>query len=224
LKKIKKALSADFGPLVLYLDDIEEIISFLKELTDNFSIETFNFEYEGFAELQKSSEDLTHSLKICSRSPFFEINIHGGSSHVYSSGGSSAEKGVFYSICELLKRKRRWFAHIFTKYLFSFWFLVGMGSVFGLFIGDFLGTYAKTGNKTLIFFPILAVIFLGIYLILSYFYLIFYLLKKGSLIYLSTRKNSPGFFMRNKDQLVLIFVSSVVTAILTYFVTIWLNK
>lgn len=75
MEKIKEPISKQLPPLVLYLDDIQELYEFLKETTkEPVVIETCGYRFISLDELSKFEKEKTNSFTIYYEEPYLKYD------------------------------------------------------------------------------------------------------------------------------------------------------
>jgi hypothetical protein len=254
MKKKTSCLTKRFSASILYLDDLEEIVSILRKSTEEITIICGEYEYESLDELVKHlNADKCQGLEISTNSPYVHIEINrqaidkngnyidnslgGGDveqnqwvekvcsncqllenielgSQVYNSHknvlyvGSDNREGkiIYYEICEVLLKKIRLLSHVFNKYFLWFVFttLCILAPLAGLIKKH--PVFSQAG---------LAIPITLLMLILVSFYFVF---GPATKIYLKRRSERSNFFVRKKDDLLLLVVGATIGAVITVVV------
>lgn len=207
MDKKKKSYRVELPPLVVYFDEIEEIIDCLKELSTEISIETENYSLSDISELKEINKNQINQLEIRSRDPYISVDLGKSSASIYISEDNAAERGVLEKIRLLLERRKRklaWLAH--SSFLSGA--TTGASSWFFLF-------GAMNRDLTLIMQGILL-------LALGVFWMVFghkNQFKQYSIIFTSSKEQTPGFLVRKKDDIIVALISGSIGALITYFLT-----
>jgi len=209
MKKRKKNLEYSFGPLVLYLDDLETIEQHLKEPGWKVEIETENYVFETVKELKKQlveKEQKSYLTELCFdvtaqkeedflANPigrlWFSPTLH---SHLNFEKDNTESSGILFKIQTLLEKKKRKFV-LNYKYTPVFMFL---GFVFsGVLIPLFL-------DKD--FVQQLPAVVIVIYLVFMAFFWFWFIWsmrinEKESVLIILKRKEQSSFWQRNKEEI-----------------------
>ncbi len=210
MKKKRKELRETFSFLLLYYDDLEEIINILKELTDDIRIETDNYILDSIEDILSIKESSIKEIKIHVDGTNIFLSVSNNDASL-TANDSVKERGAFEQIKTILNKNTRlkFFSHkkilgIFTKIIAGI-----SGGIFGILI-----SLGKTGESLLM--VIVAIFFI---------WLEYFLSTKSFLTIIPQYKSDvPSFFKRKKDDILLIAISSLVTAIITFLMTMYFNK
>jgi len=236
MKKRKKNLEYSFGPLVLYLDDLETIEQHLKEPGWKVEIETENYVFETVKELKKQlveKEQKSYLTELCfditdNKEEDFFTNPIGQlrfsptlHSHLNFEKDNTESSGILFKIQTLLEKKKRKFV-LNYKYTPVFMFL---GFVFsGVLIPLFL-------DKD--FVQQLPAVVIVIYLVFMAFFWFWFIWsmrinEKESALIILKRKEQSSFWQRNKEKIFWRIIVPVIAACLggtlVAFFTHLLNK
>jgi hypothetical protein len=210
MKKKTSCLTKRFSASILYLDDLEEIVSILRKSTEEITIICGEYEYESLDELVKHlNADKCQGLEISTKSPYvhIEINRQAIDKNVLYVGSDNREgKIIYYEICEVLLKKIRLLSHVFNKYFLWFVFttLCILAPLAGLIKKH--PVFSQAG---------LAIPITLLMLILVSFYFVF---GPATKIYLKRRSERSNFFVRKKDDLLLLVVGATIGAVITVVV------
>jgi len=207
MKKIKRGYIEDFKPVILYLDDLEEIVEILKELPNKVRILADDYELDSLDELQKINRDRLDMLIIKvvgpeASSPYISLNFLPNDILFEVDEDTAAKRGIVEKIKEFLKGRRRKL----------FWLT-----------GNHLLAGATTGMSIWFFMPgkiLLGCAVLSLGLIWSWWS--FKLRdKKWSVIHLKRRSDSPSFWKRNKDEIAIVVITAIISIVFTSIIN-WL--
>jgi len=215
MEKIKKSISKIFPYVKLYRDDIDELIEILEENKfKDIEIRTGNYKLNS-SEIEKLKERKISNIQISAYDPFFisvELNSRYGSNgaRVYTSEDSTIALGVIGKISQLFKKNRRFILTLTTTPWFAL-SVVMAGQILAILLKKFF-------DNTPLFITLL---------ICSYaFFLFAFFLDSGylfskNLVILDYRIDRPNFWIRNKDKLLITLLTVILTALVTYYITIW---
>jgi hypothetical protein len=234
-KNIKKA---EYLPsVILYRDDLEEIFNIMNSLELYQDILDANSrdiikkkikpkisdnenEYETFDEMQNINGDTINELTIRNNTRIslsVDNSFDNNSmflSAVYPTDDITTE-GAYLKIKDLLLNRRRIISYIFNYYLSTIYIII----LWYLFYYCFANLIFH--NRLLVTTTVLIIAILtGVILYLSFF------LTRGafSTIYLIKRKEQSSFWKRNKDDLIKIVITIVLTALITIPTTCYFAK
>jgi len=198
MERLDPSISKEYLPLILYLEDLSNIVQVLGDAGKSPKISTTEYSFESVAELQKQygSGDLT-ALRIESNSPHLSIEMTCMAARLYVGSSQPEAAGLMWKINAILLRCRRR-----GSWLYSLPGSVGVGALLGssipiLFLWDALA-------------GLTAVLVWGFWMAWSFRIT----RRRYCLIILRPRSEVAGFVRRNKDQLVLAIIATVLGAIL----------
>jgi len=206
-------------PVKLYLDDLEQIVSILKVESNEVKIETDEYKYESLEELVGNRKETIYELKLGSgRSVWSPVKLSLDKYFVelFISEDEPRLRGLFEKIKEILVKRERVYRRLVSP-IFSLIF-----SVFSLTI--------IIVNKFLYPLPLIILPFLYFIIIpsattISLIIVVWLNMEKGkySIIVLKHRSDQVSFWKRNKDQVLLLIIGTVIGAVITVLGTIILN-
>ena len=214
MEKIKGPIWKTYPFVRIYSEDIQEIIDILKGVNPKeIKIKTKDYLLK-IDELKNINDEELSYLAIDSYQPYISIEFQSGfvadGVKVYCSEETILMHGVVKKIGDLLRKNKRIFFNIFTK-KWLVYIILPLGSFF-----------AK---------PISNLLRIKWYLILIFVFMIVVLsiisdsgLFKKNIIVLKSRRSYPNFWKRNKDNIMLVIISNMVTAVITAIVTYWASK
>jgi hypothetical protein len=197
VEKIKnqKSFTRSYRPVVIWLDDLEEIFSLLKEAAKDVQISTEDYHFTSIDKLKEHYGSLTQFvMDITSSSPY--VSIHFARSWMtvrISPGAQSAQ--LFHEIDAILARRQR-------SIFYSWWCAVPV-VLFG---------------AAPHFFPAQALPIVAVQsaLLSWYVWVVFIGWRRTAVINLQRRSEARPFFQRNKDQLALLLIGSVIGGLVTF--------
>ena len=213
MKKKTRDLFKMLGPVKLYYDDIEKIVSTLKEVNDNITLEGFDFYLDNIEELKDINETVLTELKISIRKPNLSVYLKPDGVSIYAGEDTAIHRGLFEEIKNQLKKHRRPFSLITHNTTVAF-------SLAGALIGISISLITKTFTS----FEYYRIIACCIIILASVVWSkITYSNRnnKYSIIYPKRRKEAPNFLKRQKDQIILALISAIFGALFTLLI-IWL--
>lgn len=208
MKKIIPSRSEDLKSARLYLDDIKEIFEILFNSAENVTIETKNYMLDSMEDFTELHEEKIHDITLSSQEPYVTVKFSPSRISLYIGKDNNESRGIFEKIKKILIKCERpftWILHnsvAYTLCTYLFFCLIG----FSIAIKDaFLSVY----------FSLLFILCLlwAIYGWNDRFY-------HFSTIILKYRINYPSFIKRNKDRIIIALISAVVSAILTWILSL----
>lgn len=194
LKK-QKSFGRSYRPVVIWLEDLAEIVSTLKESAKDVQITTEDYQFATVEELKEHFGTQTQfAMEVTSSSPYtrLELTRLWVKLHV-STGPQSAQ--IFHDIDVVLARRQR-------SIFYSWWWMVAVIA---------LG-FAPN------FFPEQATPIVAVQSVMAawYFWVMFTTLRRTTVVKLQRRSEARPFFERNKDQLLLLVIGGIVGGLITF--------
>jgi hypothetical protein len=205
-EKGEESFQFEIRAVKLYLEDIENIIKFINN--KNIEISDENCIYDSLADLKKNGPRNLNALSIASvpsyERPSISIEIkraarwRGG---VNLRASPDAEY-QFLKIKELLRQKKQWHSFLSSaKPMF-----VGMVICFISFL-----IYFVLKNTIMVNIAITLFIFVIIYFFINMYYDLIMPLTSINIFY---RNETPSFWIRNKDSLIVATLSAIIGGII----------
>lgn len=212
---MKKKTKADdmyiSGPsVILYNDDIEEIVDVLKAACTKVTIEDDEYEYASLEELKQQRGKKIKKLTITGHSPYIILKVKRAkfASSLYAEG--TEESIIPYTkIKAVLERRKRRVLHFFFNW-YSYFVLSGIVTVLTYIISrirpDLASTWISHVAQVIIIVVILA-----------------FVMSVGmggfSLIVLNKQHEQESFWDRNKDVVIVGIIMAIIGSLLTLLVT-----
>jgi hypothetical protein len=112
MKPIQKSHSAVIPSTVLHLDDIETIVSLLKEVSGNVLISDRDYQYDSLENLIEKVGESPKALTISGRDPYVSIRFDRYEfplvSWLYAEAYHKEAESTFLKLREILKTKQHW--------------------------------------------------------------------------------------------------------------------
>jgi len=213
MRKIAKSKSETIGPVILYFDDLGLLVDIFNEACESVEIETNGYELDNINEIKDLREELITSLSIKGINPYVTLEFSPHSIRLYISEESFVQIGVLESVKNFLSiRARKW--SWLTQNSF------GAGASIPIAFSFIIYAFNKPDLHSIG----LATLTLGIAIMWNWSNY-HGTLNRHTIIYpLENRRGKRTFFQRNKDQIVLIFLTAIVTSVITFLVTKWLTN
>lgn len=202
MKKVIDSYGERIKPVELYLDDIKELVEIFYEISSEVRIEANSYEFEGVQELKKLNKETIDNLTISIHDPYVHLGIDNSSQvWLYIDKDVPMQRGIFEKLKKKLQEKtRKKNRYILSPFL-------PMTIAYASFF--YLITYIKKPIDYLFIITVLALISSSYWTYSS----INKLSHTMSIIHLENKIDSPNFWKRNKDQIVVAIVSSTIGAI-----------
>lgn len=202
MKPVRDSISRSLPPIKIYQDELSELYFFLMETcSEDITIQTCGYELDTIDDVSNLPTGETNEIHFHCDQPYISIDLTPYSASIYCSDTSIEAEGIVSKISQILFKGKR-------KLLDMPWWLsilVGIPIVIGIL----------ASNWPLIIF--------GIILMASGLTIVSWeerlKTKMYSTIVFNTRKESPGFWARNKDKIILLIIGSFIGALFTMFFT-----
>jgi hypothetical protein len=193
MKKLEQSISKQFPPVVLYLEDLQELEHVLRESSKEITIQCDGFEFDSVAELAKEiGSKQINAMELRARDPYTCIELSNYKTSAYVGTSSIEGAGIFHLIAKILNRRTRWLPWIYAPFGSMFGFL------FVLLLIFITGVAAGMG----LILPLGLIIFFTVQLWAGWISL-----NRHSVIRVITRPTN--FFSRNRDQLIIQLISGI---------------
>ena len=189
----------------LFRDDLEKIEDTIKELNPReYRLESNNFEYEKIEELPKN-DAILNEFYIRTYSPYITINFKQDDANIYASCDDIKTVGAIKKTIDIVSARERKNLYRFLKSLF----LVEILCVASASLILIKNEIEFSINRALIMCIFLIIAASLIFLPRKYFQ------HQFSIIEFSYKKNKFSFLKRNKEQIMLAFISAIIGAVVT---------
>ena len=212
MKKKPQEIIKEFKMPHLFREDLEEIENLLKKLSPNrYILETQDFEYENVEEIPKDLIE-TNEFDITPNKPYISISFSLHDATLYTNKDDVKTIGTIEKIAQvILPRERKliyWARH-------CVW-------ITPLFVGYLTGMVLASNKSDLYTLWILPII--SLFIIALCAIPLFNYIRKFSIVNFGYKKNKITFFSRNKDQIILILLTSFLSVIGTIFVIKFISQ
>jgi len=210
MKKITRSYGEHLKPVKLYLDDLEKVTRILSDVTENVNLSTDEYSLDNVRQLQELKREYITELEIKIREPHVSLSLKPDNVWLYISQDDPVSRGLFEKIKKTLlecKHPRSWLIQ-------TAWMAFVAGSIVGG--GIILALYGIVKQNYLHFSIGVASIVLSL---LWSWYDHKTELRMYSIIILKHRIDTPPFFKRNADHIVLAFISAILGGVITLIVT-----
>ncbi|PTP13210.1 hypothetical protein CWO27_16495 [Vibrio sp. 10N.286.51.C3] len=204
--KNKSRLMEDFPPAVLYLDDIEKIVTILETSFDDVLVSTEDFEDVTLTELStlasKTQGERFNRLHIRCRNPHISLEFLPYKITAFISDERPDVIGAIEMIKTIIKSRKRPF---FKLIKWSSYIVPGV--IAGLFISE---------SDKIIAFGMLATA--ALFCALS----IRYEMSSSVIVKTTTKSDTPNILLRNSESLIVAILAALVGSIGSYVLTKYL--
>jgi hypothetical protein len=205
MEKIKKQKSfwRSYGPVVLWLEDLTEIVTFLKENTKKVEISNEDYRFQTIDDLKEHFGSQTQFLlEIDTTDPYVSIKLTRLGPKLYVAAGAQSTH-LFHEIDDMLSRRQRWF-----PWAYSFWFMMVFPAA--VFAVDHLFLAGRPEPVAQILSQMATLLFLW------FLWVAYVRLRRECVIKLQRRADRKSFFERNQDQLIMLLLGAVLGGIVTF--------
>ena len=204
MEKKTQSFRQDFKMPHLFREDLETIETIIKDLpAQKFKFETIDFEYETVQEISRDTETV-NDFRIDVRDPDIQLNFTNSSAEIYASNDDIKTRGIVGKIIDIISKRER-------KYLWYFWKLTDWLPLVFIF------------STLLLLLQNLRLFFLFFFFVVSIACVIavYRSLHSFSIIEFDYKKNRVNYFVRNKDQIILLLIGTVFGVVVSKIVE-WL--
>jgi hypothetical protein len=203
MKKEKRGFRQIFKMPHLFREDLEAIENILKELSPKeYGLETEDAEYD-------TIKDVEENLKITNLSfhtynPYIYLNFGESGAYISADSDSLEVLGTIKKIADIISRRER-------KFL---WYMVRLAPLLLVIFAPLLTLLIllrEEGINISNVFLIFVAISLGLWPVVAY-YIGF---NRFSIVEFVYKKDRVNFFIRNKDQLLLIIIGTIIGSLIT---------
>jgi hypothetical protein len=211
IKKLFSPLTKSLPPLKLYLNDLEHVEWLAKDsdILSNISFFSDEYEFDSVSDMAGSKQKVFRKLLIVittKSNTSISINLNRTSGNIYlGSADLAAERRLFEQLLNYLRKRWNW--------PITLWFYVPLGSMLLMFLAALifgllsihLATVCAVVGILISFLGVLVGIFLGGY--------------RSTTIFLTRRSDSPSFWERNWEKIVVGVITLIIGVLLG-----WLAK
>jgi hypothetical protein len=206
MKKVNQPLSRSFNALVLFEEDLREIVAILNDDSNQLKLVVSDYQYDSLDELLKEKgPNRINNLLITTANPYFYIKFDYMDAYVYCSENTPILRGMFYEIIEVLIKRNK-----FVNLVNSFWLFIAVAITLNSY------TFFSRSNNLAIEIHL----FLLIYLL----YILYIMWGNKVRIFLTLSESFESFTYRNRDAIFMQFFSGVIGFGLGYLLKWYLGK
>ena len=210
MKKLVTSYSISLPQLKLYLDDVEEIVGYLAEVSEGVRLSSREYQFEDVSDLMNLEAKKILELNINSYSPYIAVDLSPTGARVYISEDSAESRGVLDKIAKLCLDRRRIVAAFMSRKvwlapLLAYPFLLASLVLLSNSSKDLLRIALGLGGVAIML----------IWIAVSYTVD----LRRYSIVVLSRSSEQKSFISRNSDAIVLALISALVGSGLTVVAT-----
>jgi hypothetical protein len=203
MKKLDVSDLVNFGPLVVWADDLKDIADVLSEIDANPEIVADDTQFDSAEELiDKFKEKTVRKISFEARNPHIILTLSQQSASVYISARNTTTLGILNKLSSILQaREHRPRALYLPLYVVSAQLIIlallVIGATFGII----------RYNQSLV-----ALLIVGIMYIAWMSYIFYLSTKKFCVIHVMRKLDKPGFLRSNADKIAIAIVSAIIGA------------
>jgi hypothetical protein len=202
MEKIQDTVSKQLPALRLYLDELKALHEFLSQICKKpIAIRTCGYKLNTFDELSSLPKDSTHEISFNSLEPYLSVELTSYNGRIYLGDTGVQAEGIAAHIEKILLTGK-----IFHPNLTKYSFLYGIFSGLPLFI-SFFGR-----NSDYVIFGLIWMLICFAWLLFDLFY---YQQKNYNTIIFHLRKETPNFWKRNMDKIIMLIIGTIFGALVT---------
>lgn len=216
MKKLSRHSEKTFSFVRLYLDDFYEIIELLKDGRESIKIEVGDFLIEEPKEVETLDKPFVRELRIETSRPFLKIWLLPWFANLETYDDDVKTLGLFTKIKDILAKSQssiRFFANI---WVFVVSIIIGISASTSAIYLAYLEQQKFIAPLALAVFGIAFSAFATFICIMNRRYQSLFILQRKS-----TKRN---FFIRNKDQLALLTIGSLLTLATQWILKLFWGK
>jgi len=208
MEKISDSISKDLPPLRLHLDELREVYEVLSKYSkEAATIETCGYRISNLDELGKLPVEQTNELYINSRNPYLQIRLTQTHGKIYVGDGNIESEGLASRIEKILLQGKILYPALPKSNWISF--LLGLPCGLGIILE----------NKILVIVGGIIILVNIIWGLLHFSFVT----KRYNTIVFKLRKETPSFWKRNKDELVMLIVGTIIGVVVTKVIDLLLK-
>jgi hypothetical protein len=197
-RKKQKSFGRSYRPVIIWLEDLAQIVSILREKANDVHISTEDYLFATVEELKEHFGTQTQfAMEVTGSIPYvrLELNRWWVKLHV-SAGPQSAQ--LFHDIDSILASRQRRFS-----FLYSNWMVLPI-----LIGGGVARFFPEQANSPIV----------GVQAVFAVWYLwvLFIRMRQSAVVNLQRRSEVRPFLERNKDQLLLLLIGGIVGGLITF--------
>lgn len=194
MERIRQGRFERLPPLCLYLNDLEDVVAIIRQVSPTINITTSSHSFDGLEDLRENGPKTFHRLQIASSEPYITLDLQPYKIEIYISDDTPEERGILEQLKSRLLKCRAPLAWTTSNRIGPF--------VFGATITALVIWVRPLWIASLALLPVLLLLLAGWRLSFNTY----------ATIHLVTRAERPSFWERNKDQILLAIISGVIGA------------
>src|ERR1700674_1223135 len=207
MKKIDQPLSRNYPPIVVKVDDLEDLERVLSANGNKVKITCDDYLFESVAELAEHLKGTRiRKVEIRLSEPFVVIELNRLSAHLYVDSSNIPSSGLFFQLDQILSRCRRRASWAYSAKSFL------AANVVLWVVNVAIWFLPRSVRFTTYDFVALSLVF-GL-IVVGTTWIGFIRTRRCSTVYIVRRREERSFFQRNRDQLAVALFSALIGALL----------
>ena len=202
MRRRPKTYSEDVPPVKVYLDDVENIVQIIAEVSDEILLRTDEYDFEDATDLASLDQEFINALKITCSDPYLQFEFAPGWIRLYIGSDTPESRGTLEKVKAVLLARRRRLGWLRERWWLASWFWLAPVSL--LFLGiessAWLPIVAGIGGTCLF----------AVWLWWGYREALY----RHSVIVLKRRKEEVSFWKRNSDRIIVGIITALVAGLL----------
>jgi hypothetical protein len=137
IKKLSKHISVKLPPCKLYLRDVREIYSILKNNCEEVIIRTDKYEFNDISQLKDDESTEIHTLHLIGQNPHISVDLEPHWASIYVAEDSTLNIGILSQITGVLDKCKRKIARVFAN-PFSSSIILSLALILSIFWPNYL--------------------------------------------------------------------------------------
>jgi hypothetical protein len=200
--------SEQLKPVLLYRDDIEQIVELLREVSPNVELSTDEHKFNDVKEWADLKRDYFTNMLLKTRNPYVYVGLSKNSVHLYIAEDTPQSRGTFEKIKRFLMDRKAPGQKLLNPSMPPL--------VFNLPLYAFLFLPGPLRDRDWTSISVTGILMLGC--VWWWWLAIQSRLRKYSVIVPKYRIDAPNFWKRNSDKIVLVIISALIGSLLTLLI------
>jgi len=203
MEKIHDSVTKRLPPLRLYLDELRELHNFVSSCCkEPVIIETCGYRLKSLDEVSNLTENTTNSILFSSQQPYLQVRLTSVYGEIYIGDGGIEAEGIASRVESILLRGKVSRPLLLDRV----WVSVALG------VSLWMGVIIT--NPLIITLSVALMLIAFLWIIWDYRFVT----QHYNTLVFRMRKDSPNFWTRNKDQIILLLIGAVIGAVITVVV------
>jgi hypothetical protein len=205
MERIIQSHGEHLKPVLLYRDDIEQIVEVMQELSPNVELSTDHYKFNDLKEWAELKRDYFTNMQVLTRTPFVSLELKESEIWLYIAEDTAQSRGAFEKIKRILADHTRPSVKVMNTWM------PPMAGAICLQPITFLTLHRSWASLT-----IAAIIVLGC--AWWFWWAVHTRFHKYSIVIPKYRTDAPSFWKRNSDKIVLGIITAALGSLLTLLI------